>query len=112
MPDSNATRPRSASEKVLSPALRREGTNIGPFRSKSKSKKVLLASLLGLFYASLAWILTPERSNVSSFGEYFIFFVLDIFLAFSGDISRRIFFDFLGKKMGGNLNFAEIAKYS
>ena len=50
--------------------------------AKSKSKKVLLASLLGLFYASLAWILTPERSNVSSFGEYIIFFCLGGFFRF------------------------------
>ena len=37
-----------------------------------------------------------------------IFFFREIFLAFSGDFSRRIFFDFLVKKMGGNLNIAEI----
>ncbi len=30
---------------------------------------------------------------------------------FPAIFSRRIFFDFLGKKMGGNLYFAEIARY-
>ena len=36
-----------------------------------------------------------------------IFFFRNIFLAFSGDISRRIFFDFLVEEMGENLYFAE-----